>query len=719
MTFNKTKPTRKPTPKPTAAAGANRCGATSADAADTCGRLCPSGVDGECPPAQKCYRSITCSSTVRRGGKRISSRHLGACCSIKSLVVQRGVGNGGYGEVKRAAAWGAPISALSSCRYKGCTYYTVVAGDYLFKIAQLRGTTVDTLAALNPWLAQQGLNVIAPGQQVLVEACAAAGLPAKGRPNPELVAVAQLFTSAAIDPLVAKYTTAATAANQKALSDALHKNWATATGRGKLLQLQQSDSTFAALMSAYGTDRAATCARFRQQGAMASTLADCYCDAAQPQLHCDAKIKAAFEAGPGAKLKRKLEEEPEGPGMSFAREGERRAKKARAARRREQSATRGSSDSMELSGPALPLLTSLSVLLIFALVAVAWQQRSAGQSERSLALVDVGPPSTAEPQPPDLCTTGVSALTSGAGVDGFLSNVARRGGCLTPVSCSKTVLLWGFPFTASLSLSACVPYVAYANVNGYKTMQVCAQSGQCSSALTTTPSEQVAGLVGMNAGFTMSLCFGWAEAAAALKFFGVGACVSISIKLFPVKGWVVIAAEVLIIVVGFALNFYVQAFDEAKDYFNSLYGICSPANCKANLYCQMRQGDVNGNFEIKVTFLFWQKTLWSSPNFFTPRGCPSQPALPPSNAEFKVMSVYTTDWAQYRGVVTAEYPRPPWCAQYAYTPSNLDPALFTHINYAFAKVPPGLWFEFGDTHINYAFAKMRGGGEHLALRSLR
>ncbi|KAG5189489.1 glycoside hydrolase superfamily [Tribonema minus] len=42
------------------------------------------------------------------------------------------------------------------------------------------------------------------------------------------------------------------------------------------------------------------------------------------------------------------------------------------------------------------------------------------------------------------------------------------------------------------------------------------------------------------------------------------------------------------------------------------------------------------------------------------------------------------DWAQWR-----KFDRPDWRTEYAYTPSHLDPALYTHINYAFAKVERG------------------------------
>ncbi len=45
--------------------------------------------------------------------------------------------------------------------------------------------------------------------------------------------------------------------------------------------------------------------------------------------------------------------------------------------------------------------------------------------------------------------------------------------------------------------------------------------------------------------------------------------------------------------------------------------------------------------------------------------------------------VYTTDWAQWRG---SDNGRPAWCDAYKTTPSNIDPSLPTHVNYAFAKV---------------------------------
>lgn len=50
---------------------------------------------------------------------------------------------------------------------------------------------------------------------------------------------------------------------------------------------------------------------------------------------------------------------------------------------------------------------------------------------------------------------------------------------------------------------------------------------------------------------------------------------------------------------------------------------------------------------------------------------------------FQVNAVYTNDWSQYRASG-----RPAWCTPYAYTPKSLDPSLYTHVFYAFAKITP-------------------------------
>ncbi|EFN51403.1 hypothetical protein CHLNCDRAFT_141037 [Chlorella variabilis] len=48
--------------------------------------------------------------------------------------------------------------------------------------------------------------------------------------------------------------------------------------------------------------------------------------------------------------------------------------------------------------------------------------------------------------------------------------------------------------------------------------------------------------------------------------------------------------------------------------------------------------------------------------------------------------LYSTDWAIYRGSSDQNVQRPDWCAQYAYSPSHIDPSVPTHINFAFAMV---------------------------------
>jgi GH18 family chitinase len=48
--------------------------------------------------------------------------------------------------------------------------------------------------------------------------------------------------------------------------------------------------------------------------------------------------------------------------------------------------------------------------------------------------------------------------------------------------------------------------------------------------------------------------------------------------------------------------------------------------------------------------------------------------------------VYTTDWAQYRTSSNDQLPRPAWCNAHATTPGAIDPAVATHIFYAFAKI---------------------------------
>jgi hypothetical protein len=46
--------------------------------------------------------------------------------------------------------------------------------------------------------------------------------------------------------------------------------------------------------------------------------------------------------------------------------------------------------------------------------------------------------------------------------------------------------------------------------------------------------------------------------------------------------------------------------------------------------------------------------------------------------------------AQYRNISEPpKFTRPDWCRGYAYTPKDLDGSLFTHVNYAFAKLEPG------------------------------
>lgn len=47
---------------------ASRCGSSFADAASTCGTLCPNGVDSDCPSGQKCFGSVTCSQSTTTGG---------------------------------------------------------------------------------------------------------------------------------------------------------------------------------------------------------------------------------------------------------------------------------------------------------------------------------------------------------------------------------------------------------------------------------------------------------------------------------------------------------------------------------------------------------------------------------------------------------------------------------------------------------------------------
>ncbi len=42
--------------------------------------------------------------------------------------------------------------------------------------------------------------------------------------------------------------------------------------------------------------------------------------------------------------------------------------------------------------------------------------------------------------------------------------------------------------------------------------------------------------------------------------------------------------------------------------------------------------------------------------------------------------------AQYRNASDSTVQRPDWCKPYAYTPASLTASLYTHVNFAFAKV---------------------------------
>lgn len=71
---------------------------------------------------------------------------------------------------KPAATAPAATPSVDTAKMAG-TYYTVVDGDFFWKIAAKHGLTIDALAKLNP--AVKNINMIYPGQKILVKAEAA------------------------------------------------------------------------------------------------------------------------------------------------------------------------------------------------------------------------------------------------------------------------------------------------------------------------------------------------------------------------------------------------------------------------------------------------------------------------------------------------------------------------------------------------------------------
>lgn len=115
-------------------------------------------------------------------------------------------------------------------------------------------------------LLTQGVDLIRPGQHILIQPCPA-GLPANststgaGLPDPELLAVARRFQqNAAVTAALEAYRTAANTGNKAALSNALNDVWATSQGRSALLELQSSDAAFRGMMEAYGKGKCLPCA---------------------------------------------------------------------------------------------------------------------------------------------------------------------------------------------------------------------------------------------------------------------------------------------------------------------------------------------------------------------------------------------------------------------------------------------------------------------------
>ncbi|KAG2487178.1 hypothetical protein HYH03_014157 [Edaphochlamys debaryana] len=76
-----------------------------------------------------------------------------------------------------------------------------------------------------------------------------------------------------------------------------------------------------------------------------------------------------------------------------------------------------------------------------------------------------------------------------------------------------------------------------------------------------------------------------------LKFFGISICASLNLNLYFVKGQLVFSAALNVLYLKFSYRLETQMYDEAKDYMDSQYGICSPdsmycADGATDLFCQ-------------------------------------------------------------------------------------------------------------------------------------
>jgi hypothetical protein len=89
-------PTTQPTTSSTSASS-SRCGTTQAAALSSCGTLCPSGSDTECPAGEKCFADVTCDSSTPspsppHRGKGPSLSKVDTIVSILAGIV--GIGGG-------------------------------------------------------------------------------------------------------------------------------------------------------------------------------------------------------------------------------------------------------------------------------------------------------------------------------------------------------------------------------------------------------------------------------------------------------------------------------------------------------------------------------------------------------------------------------------------------------------------------------------------------